>query len=63
MRQAQLKMNTVDRFCKILRNRSEENRKSFDVLFRNRLFCNCFSILRQELDSMVRVIYLLNIGD
>ena len=56
-------MDTIKRFCKILRSRSEENKRSFDVLFRNRLYGNCFSILRQELDSMVRVIYLLNISD
>lgn len=56
-------MDSLDKFCQILRSRSEENKKSFEVLFRNRLFGNCFSILRQELDSMVRVIYLLNISD
>ncbi|WP_143273595.1 hypothetical protein [Aquimarina sp. MAR_2010_214] len=56
-------MDSLDKFCKILRNRSEENKKSFDVLFRNQLYGNCFSILRQELDSMIRVIYLLNISN
>ena len=56
-------MEENKRFCQLLRNRSEENKKSFDILFRNRLFGNCFSILRQELDSMIRVIYLLNEAD
>lgn len=53
-----LKMEDRKRFCQLLRTRSEENKKSFDLLFRNRLYGNCISILRQELDSMVRVIYL-----
>ena len=56
-------MGVTEQFCGILRNRSEENKKSFEVLFGNNLYGNCFSILRQELDSMVRVIYLLNIPE
>lgn len=56
-------MNNTERFCQLLRNRSNENKKSFEVLFRNRLYGNCFSVLRQELDSMVRVIFLLNETD
>lgn len=56
-------MENIKKFCQLLRNRSEENKKSFDVLFRNGLYGNCFSVLRQELDSMVRVIYLLNETD
>lgn len=56
-------MKDNKRFCKLLRSRSEENKKSFFILFQNRLFGNCFSVLRQELDSMVRVIYLLNETD
>jgi hypothetical protein len=49
-------------FCAMIRNRSEENRRAM------RYFCiphdvlsPAFSILRQELDSMIRVIYLLSI--
>ena len=56
-------MDNTKRFCQLLRNRSEENKKSFYILFQNRLYGNCFSVLRQELDSMVRVIYLLNETD
>ncbi|WP_046756609.1 hypothetical protein [Kordia jejudonensis] len=56
-------MNPTERFCQLLRSRSEENKKSFAVLFQNKLYGNCFSVLRQELDSMVRVIYLLNETD
>lgn len=48
----------------MIRNRSDENRRAM------RYFCiphgvlsPAFSILRQELDSMVRVIYLLQIAD
>lgn len=58
-----MKMTQLNKFCKMLRERSVENNNSFQVLFRNQLYGNCFSILRQELDSMVRVIYLLNISD
>ena len=56
-------MSSTERFCQLLRKRSEENKNSFEVLFRNRLYGNCFSVLRQELDSMVNVIYLLNETD
>jgi hypothetical protein len=56
-------MAIIEKFCGILRSRSAENKKSFDVLFENNLYGNCFSVLRQELDSMIRVIYLLNIPE
>ena len=55
--------NNLDLFCNILENRSIENQKSFEVLYSNGLWGNCFSILRQELDSLVRVLYLLDITD
>ncbi|PXY02927.1 hypothetical protein DF185_02200 [Marinifilum breve] len=56
-------MTVIEKFCRILRDRSEENKSSFSVLYKNKLYGNCFSVLRQELDSMVRVIYLINIPD
>lgn len=56
-------MSIVEKFCGILRTRSAENKESFDVLFQNGLYGNCFSVLRQELDSMIRVIFLLNIPE
>lgn len=53
----------LETFCNIIRTRSIENQKSFHVLYSNKLWGNCFSILRQELDSLVRVMYLLDITD
>ena len=51
-------------FCNIIRSRSEENRKAIATLSRcgSVVIGPSFSILRQELDSMVRVVYLLNIS-
>jgi hypothetical protein len=51
-------------FCDMIRNRSEENRralKSFSRIYD--VLSPSLSILRQELDSMVRVIYLLLINN
>jgi len=55
--------SSVQKFCQIVRKRSEENKKSFSVLYANRLFGQAVSVLRQELDSMVRCIYLLTLQD
>jgi hypothetical protein len=55
--------NELTEFISIVNQRTNENKKSFEVLYQNQLFGNCFSILRQELDSMVRIIYLLNLPD
>ncbi len=52
-------MTNTQEFCKIIRARSIENRKSVDLLFHQHLFGQVMSILRQELDSMIRCIYLL----
>jgi hypothetical protein len=51
-------------FCALIRNRSEENRRAVRC-FRipHDVLGPAFSILRQELDSMIRVIYLLSIKD
>ncbi len=51
-------MNTQE-FCNIIKTRSIENKKAVDLLFHQRLFGQVMSIVRQELDSMVRCIYLL----
>lgn len=53
------KMTNAQKFCNLIRNRSYENRESIELLIKSNLFGNCISILRQELDSMVRVIYLI----
>lgn len=56
-------MENTMQFCKIVRERSIENKKSVTLLFENRLYANCFPILPQELDSMVRVIFILSQKD
>ena len=54
-------MDEIEKFCNILRKRSEEHAKAIGRL--HDLHGMMASILRQELDSMVRVIYLLAIPD
>lgn len=56
----QVTTNEIIRFCEILRKRSEENKSAIDLLFSTNHYGQVMSILRQELDSMVRCIYLLN---
>lgn len=53
-------MTALQKFCRIIRQRSEENKKAMSLLVENRLLGNAVSVLRQELDSMVRIIYLLS---
>ncbi len=58
-----MKSNTL-RFCEIIRRRSQENRRAIQCLTPlHNVLSPAISILRQELDSMVRVIYLLSIND
>lgn len=45
-------------FIELVKNRSEENKLSLSKLYENRLFGNCISILRQEIDTFMRIIYL-----
>lgn len=54
-------MNEIDKFCEIIRKRSVEHSKAMSRI--GDLPGIMVSILRQELDSMVRVIYLLAIQD
>ncbi len=56
-------MNSIQKYCQIIRNRSEENEKSVELLYPSEHYGQVMSILRQELDSMVRCIYLLNFAD
>lgn len=55
--------NETATFCHLIRSRSKENKIAIDILYssKNIIIGPALSILRQELDSMVRVIYLLNI--
>jgi len=51
-------------FCDIIRNRSDENRRAIQCFSKlHGVLSPAFSILRQELDSMIRVIYLLAVTD
>lgn len=53
-------MTPTDQFCRILRERSAEHNSAGQLLFANGLYGQVVAILRQELDSMVRVMFLLN---
>lgn len=50
-------------FCRQVRKRSQENRKALSLLHHNALTGNIMGILRQELDSMVRCVFLLSVTD
>jgi hypothetical protein len=52
-------MSALETFCRQIRSRSNEHQKAMQLLSRARLAGQMVAILRQELDSMVRVIYLL----
>jgi hypothetical protein len=52
-------MDITEQFCKIVRQRSKENKQAIDLLARSGLTGQVMSVLRQELDSMVRVLFLL----
>jgi len=55
----------VSEFCDLIRRRSAENKNAIDRLSNDMysVLSPAFSILRQELDSMVRAIYLLHLQD
>jgi hypothetical protein len=56
-------MNALKTFCRQVRARSAEHREALHLLHTHHLYGLIVSILRQELDSMIRVIYLLSIQD
>ncbi len=56
-------MNALEEFCRQIRARSTEYKKAILLLHDNNLPSQVVAILRQELDSMIRVIYLLTITD
>ena len=47
-------------FFNIVRARSVENAKSFDLLYKHGCYGNCVSIIRQELDSYIKVLFIRN---
>jgi len=59
-------MNEVtQKFCQMVRCRSDENRRAMQALVRisQKVISPVMSLLRQELDSMIRAIYLLSIHE
>jgi hypothetical protein len=56
-------MSELGTFCRQVRQRSQDNRAAIAGLHLAGLTGQVVSVLRQELDSMVRVIYLLAITD
>ena len=52
----------LDDFCRMIRERSSEHKRAINALHPI-ASTQMISILRQELDSMIRVIYLLAISD
>lgn len=53
-------MDNTEKFCKIVQQRSDENKQAISLLSRTGLTGQVMSVLRQELDSMVRIIFLLS---
>jgi hypothetical protein len=56
-------MSTLEEFCRQIRARSTEHRKAISLLYDNDLMAPLAAIIRQELDSIFRVIYLLTISN
>jgi hypothetical protein len=53
-------ISPIDEYKKIILQRLDENRKSFDLLFGIKHYGNCISIMRQELDQVIKLLFLLN---
>jgi len=56
-------MDVLATFCRQVRSRSLEHQAAMPLLLRARLLGLMVSVLRQEVDSLIRVIYLLSIAD
>lgn len=56
-------MYYVEAFCRQIRTRSAEHRRAIGLLQQGDIPSQIVAILRQELDSMIRVIYLLSLSD
>ncbi len=53
----------LEAFCRAVRERTLQNNTAVNLLHNERLSGNVVAVLRQELDSMVRCIYLLSVKD
>ena len=50
----------LEEYKGLILQRLEENRKSFDLLFGIQHYGNCISIMCQELDQVIKILFLLN---
>ena len=53
-------MNLLERFLEQVEARTIENQKSFELLYENECFGVCIGIIRQEIDTLLRVSYLID---
>ena len=58
-----METDNINLFCNIVAQRSKEHSCTINILLQHQLYGQVISILRQELDSMVRVMFLLSISD
>jgi hypothetical protein len=58
-----MSQNDLIEFCNTVRDRSNENLKSFKLLVDNQNYGVAVGLVRQEIDSLIRVAYLYNIGN
>jgi len=56
-------LSNLEIFCRQVLNRSHENATAFLLLHQYKLWGNALSIIGQEIDSMIRVVYLLSISN
>jgi len=56
-------MTDLELFSASIISRSKENNDAFECLYEKQLYGNCISILRQEVDSLIRIFYLLSYDD
>lgn len=51
-------MSYLERFYKQVTERTLENKNAFKVLFDQQLYGVCIGLLRQELDTLIRLVYI-----
>jgi len=55
------RIEQLDQFCRLIRARTKENRDAVKVLLEAELYSVAFGVLRQEIDSLIRIAYLNDI--
>ena len=53
-------MNILEKFIKQIDARTNENQKAFNLLYEQKCYGVCIGIIRQELDSLLRAMYLID---